>query len=293
MFEKFLNEEVSSRSVAVAYENIFEGIKYIEERDNKNVLNFDEKEVNELIDKYVRSKTYNATMVKLRLLRKFFHYIGNYTIDKLSDNIDNLVSSSHQVQHNRYISKEDLISLIGRLDNTSDKCIIMLLRNGIGIEFEIEDLINLTIEDVDFKNKTINNKPIDSYTMMLVEETMKEHEYISIGTYEKIIVYNMNSKYLFKTRITKGTNEGLSPFKPSGFRGRLQRIKMFLNDDERVVLSNLILSYVVDLVVDHELKCNVTMTQGELRMFLNKTIGNSKNVYDIRTMANYVKNNLN
>ena len=289
IYEKFLKEEVNSRSVEVAYESIFEGIKYIEERDNKNVLEFKERELLELIDKYVKSKTYNSTMVKLRLLRKFFHYIGNDTIDKLTNNIDDLIINTSKVQHNRYISKKDLINLIGKLDNASDKCILMLLRNGIGIEFEIEDLINLTIDNVDFKNKTVNGKPIDDYTLSLIKQTIEECEYISIGNYEKIIVYNMSSKYLFKTRITRGTNEGLAPFKPSGFRGRLQRIKSFLNDDERVILSNLILSYVVDLVVKYELENKITMSQRELRSYLIKTVGSCKSIYDIRTMVNYVK----
>ena len=128
--------------------------------------------------------------------------------------------------------------------------------------------------------------------MELVQQTIKEKEYVALGVYERIIIYNCNSKYLFKTRVTKGTNDGLAPFKPSGFRGRLQRIKSVLNDDERVILSNLILSYVVDLVVNYEIENNITMTQIELRKFLIDTIGSCKSIYDIRTMATYIKSTI-
>ena len=196
------------------------------------------KRLNELINMY-KGKTYNSTMVKVGLIRKFFHYIGNNAINIIIDDINNLVSNSFIEQHNRYISKKDLINLISKLDNASDKCILMLLRNGIGIKHEIEDLINLKIENINLNLKTIFEKRIDDYTMELVEQTMKEKEYIALGVYEKVIIYNSSSEYLFKTRITKATNDGLAPFKPSGFRGRLQRIKSMLDDDERVVLSNL------------------------------------------------------
>ena len=54
-------------------------------------------------------------------------------------------------------------------------------------------------------------------------------------------------------------------------------------------MSNLILSYVIDLVVDYEIENNITMTQNELKRFLMRTIGTCKSVYDIRSMATYIK----
>jgi hypothetical protein len=292
IYEKFINDVATSESVKRLYETIFDNVRYLEEKYNINVKQFSNIEINELINMCVKGKTYNSTMVKVGLIRKFFYYINNNAIDDVVDNINDLISNSYEIQHNRYISKADLIKLICKLENISDRCILMLLRNGIGIKHEIEDLINLKMENINLKSKTIYGKLIDDYTMELVQQTIKEKEYITLGVYERIIIYNCNSKYLFKTRITKGTNDGLAPFKPSGFRGRLQRIKSVLNDDERVILSNLILSYVVDLVVNYEIENNITMTQIELRKFLIDTIGSCKSIYDIRTMATYIKSTI-
>lgn len=292
IYEKFINDVATSESVKRLYETIFDNVRYLEEKYNINVKQFSNIEINELINMCVKGKTYNSTMVKVGLIRKFFYYINNNAIDDVVDNINDLISNSYEIQHNRYISKADLIKLICKLENISDRCILMLLRNGIGIKHEIEDLINLKMENINLKSKTIYGKLIDDYTMELVQQTIKEKEYITLGAYERIIIYNCNSKYLFKTRITKGTNDGLAPFKPSGFRGRLQRIKSVLNDDERVILSNLILSYVVDLVVNYEIENNITMTQIELRKFLIDTIGSCKSIYDIRTMATYIKSTI-
>ena len=81
-------------------------------------------------------------------------------------------------------------------------------------------------------------------------KNLREKEYITMGNYEKIIIYNMNSPYLFKTRPTKNTLDGNLPLKVSGFRGRMQKIKEITN--ENITLTNLILSYVVDEIIKYQ-----------------------------------------
>lgn len=176
------------------------------------------------------------------------------------------------------------------MENYSDKALLFLARNGIGMKFEAEDLVKLKVKDIDFKRNMIYNKRIDDYTMYLVKRATEEKEYVALGSYEKIIVYNMDSEYLFKTRRTKWTNDGLSHLKISGMRGRLQKIKEELNDNT-IILSNLTLSYVVDKVIEHQHKIERNLTQSELRDYLKYEFGITKNVYDIRNMTKQKANN--
>lgn len=287
----FINKEIHSESSLKAYNLMFNSLMSIEEELDKQSEKFNKEDLDIFIKHFCTSKTHSATRVKFTLLRNYFKFIGNKHIDKIrEENLIDLINQANETQYERYISKEDLIKLCGRLENNSDKCLLMLIRNGIGIEYEVEDLIKLTRDDIDFKNNKIHNKNIDSYTMELVDKTFKEREYISLGAYEKLVVYNMSSPYLFKTRRTKTTDDGMKPFKVSGIRGRLQRIKAVLKNDERVVLSNLILSYVVDLIIEKENELKRDLSLMEMKIFLNEKIGSSKNIYDIKCMVREVKN---
>ena len=127
--------------------------------------------------------------------------------------------------------------------------------------------------------------------MYIVKRAVEEKEYVSLGTYEKVIIYNPNSPYLFKTRPTKRTLTGLEPLRTSGFRGRMQKIKSELQDDS-IILSNLILSNVVDKVIDYQNELGRELTQSELRYYLKDEFGLTKNLYDIRKMTRQKLNKL-
>ena len=175
--------------------------------------------------------------------------------------------------------------MVNKLENNTDKAILLLARNGIGMEYEAQDLINLRVKDIDFKHNMIYDKKIDDYTMYITRLAMDEKEYVAIGNYDKIIIYNMNSEYLFKTRPTKSTLDGNLPLKVSGFRGRMQKIKEMTN--ENITLTNLILSYVVDEVVKYQEKIGKELTQLELREYL-KEINFTKNAYDVKKMTRQI-----
>ena len=123
--------------------------------------------------------------------------------------------------------------------------------------------------------------------MYITKLAMNEKEYVTIGNYDKIIIYNMNSEYLFKTRPTKSTLDGMLPLKPSGFRGRMQKIKAELEDDN-IILSNLIMSYIVDKVIEYQNEIGKELTQNELKYFLNINFGFTKNAYDVKKMTRQI-----
>ena len=283
LFLKQINNENTKKS----YESLFLKIRELENVLNKKAEDFTEKKEFLLLLEYCCGKsTYNSIYVKWSLIKMYFKYIGNNNIEVINNkDLNKIISNNKEYEIKRYIPKEQLIKEINKLENYSDKAMILLMRNGIGAKTDARDLIELKIKDIDFKNNKIYGKKIDDYTMYNVKMAVNEKEYVTMGNYEKIIIYNMNSPYLFKTRPTKNTLDGTLPLKVSGFRGRMQKIKEITN--ENITLTNLILSYVVDDVIKYQKKIGKELTQLELREYL-KEINFTKNVHDIKKMTRQI-----
>ena len=284
--DMFLNQ-IKNENTKKSYENLFFKIRKLENALNKNIEDFTEKKEFLLLLEYCCGKsTYNSIYVKWSLIKMYFKYIGNNNIEIINNkDLNKIISNNKEYEIKRYISKEQLIKEVNKLENYSDRAMILLMRNGIGTEVDAKDLIELKVKDIDFKHNRIYNKDIDDYTMYNVKMTVNEKEYITMGNYEKIIIYNMNSPYLFKTRPTKNTLDGNLPLKVSGFRGRMQKIKEITN--ENITLTNLILSYVVDEVIKYQKKIGKELTQLELREYL-KEINFTKNAYDVKKMTRQI-----
>ena len=286
--EKFLST-IYNESTRKSYENLFFKMRTLEDVLNKNIEEISTKREFLLLLEYCCGKsTYNSIYVKWSLIKRYYEYIGNNNINIITNkDLNKIIRDNKKNSINRYIPKEKLIQIVNKLENNTDKAIVLLARNGIGIEHEAQDLINLKIKDIDFKHNMIYNKKIDDYTMYITRLAMDEKEYVAIGNYDKIIIYNMNSEYLFKTRPTKSTLDGTLPLKVSGFRGRLQKIKIELEDDN-IILSNLIMSYIIDKVIEYQNEIGKELTQNELKYFLKTNFGFTKNVHDVKKMARQI-----
>ena len=286
--DMFLNK-IKNENTKKSYENLFLKMRTLEDILNKKAEDFTEKKEFLLLLEYCCGKsTYNSIYVKWSLLKRYYEYIGNNNIKVISNkDLNKIIRDNKEKDDNRYIPKEKLIKMVNKLENNTDKAILLLARNGIGMEYEAQDLINLRVKDIDFKHNMIYDKKIDDYTMYITKLAMNEKEYVTIGNYDKIIIYNMNSEYLFKTRPTKSTLDGMLPLKPSGFRGRMQKIKAELEDDN-IILSNLIMSYIVDKVIEYQNEIGKELTQNELKYFLNTNFGFTKNAYDVKKMTRQI-----
>lgn len=286
--DMFLNK-IKNENTRKSYENLFLKMRVLEDILNKKAEDFTEKKEFLLLLEYCCGKsTYNSIYVKWSLLKRYYEYIGNNNIKIISNkDLNKIIRDNKEKDDNRYIPKEKLIKMVNKLENNTDKAILLLARNGIGMEYEAQDLINLRVKDIDFKHNMIYDKKIDDYTMYITKLAMNEKEYVAIGNYDKIIIYNMNSEYLFKTRPTKSTLDGMLPLKPSGFRGRMQKIKAELENDN-IILSNLIMSYIIDKVIEYQNEIGKELTQNELKYFLNTNFGFTKNAYDVKKMTRQI-----
>ena len=123
------------------YQVLFAKVIELEKVLNKNIEDIETKEeftllLNHCIDK----GTYNSINSKWSLLKRYYDFIGNKNIKLITKkDLDKIIEINKEYEEKRYIYKEDLIKLVSKLENYSDKALLFLARNGIGMKFEAED----------------------------------------------------------------------------------------------------------------------------------------------------------
>lgn len=131
-----------------------------------------------------------------------------------------------------YIRFEELKNAMRLLDNAQDRFILIAIYNGIAGKSNMEDLLNLKVEDVDFINHKITLR--DRVVVMdeLLEKTLSEaieqttmYSELPTGHGTEEIELNMESPYVIKVRPRAMNLWGLEPLKYSGFRVRFANIK--------------------------------------------------------------------
>lgn len=129
-----------------------------------------------------------------------------------------------------YVAFEELKKGLSCLENPQDKFIVLAIYNGISGK-QMADLLNLKVEDVDFKNHDIKikNKYIkmdelfEEITSRAIKQTTMYSE-LSTGHGVEEIELNMESPYVIKVRPRAMNLWGLEPMKYSGFRVRFATI---------------------------------------------------------------------
>lgn len=132
-----------------------------------------------------------------------------------------------------YISLEELKKILLLVDNAQDRFIIMAIYNGIAGKSNMSELLNLKVEDVNFKNKTIKTMDkiirMDSILEKVTREAIEQKIYYteskgSVNNNEEI-EFNMDSPYIIKVRPISTTKNGLEPMKYGGFRTRFVTLR--------------------------------------------------------------------
>ena len=132
-----------------------------------------------------------------------------------------------------YITKKELINACFKLDNPQDKFILYALYNGVAGHNNMSDLLNLKVEDVDFKKHIIKLKDktikMDTEFEKITKEAIQQ-DYYYINRNSKFgregFDLNMSSPYVLKVKITNKTDFGLAPLKYDAFMGRMRKIQL-------------------------------------------------------------------
>ncbi len=242
---EFLNQFDNEKTREV-YKRVFKKSKEIEEEYDKDVFNFDETLIRDLLKVYKPSTDQSA--------RTYFNILSSYIqwgIDNgYSELLENPLKDSQSyfytfVEKKRlYLPKSDIDLIISRLVNAQDSFIIQALFEGIQGK-EVSELTLLTkeqIEDSEITGKLklidkCGNKRViypDAKTINLALLALKEEEYYKKnGLFDYIdnlkdVINLPESKYVLKPTATNNTLED----KPVSHYTVYNRLEMIKSLDE-------------------------------------------------------------
>lgn len=146
------------------------------------------------------------------------------------------------------IDKRELKNLVERLDNGVDKFIVAGLFYGLnGSSSKKEQLLNITVDDIDFDNSTITLLDgrvvvMDDFLKKIAKEACTQKCYVKLGNQGRSnadYFFNADSKYVVKVKPTQKNNNGLEPLGAEGFKTRLKSISAFLLGNNELTANTL------------------------------------------------------
>lgn len=146
------------------------------------------------------------------------------------------------------IDKRELKNLVERLENGVDKFIVVGLFYGLnGSSSKKEQLLNITVDDINFDNSTITLSDgrvvvMDSFLEKIAKEACAQKCYVKLGKQGNTnadYFFNEDSKYVIKVKPTKKNNNGLEPLGVEGYKCRLKAISKYLLGNNELTANTL------------------------------------------------------
>jgi integrase len=258
--QEFLDKQMKGTRDTYAY--VLKKADEFEQELQKAIYDFNFEERDELILTKYKNKSKGVVQSTLSPLKQYINFcIGKHVVRHNQNRFDEIPVSDYekyvnvQAQKNTYISKEECRELQKRIFNSQDKLILELLTWGIRGRTEAgnthEELINLTIDDVDFENHilTVTNNDdeirivrVDEYTIELIKEAIKQETYMCNNGTGTIKVMPINdSEYIFRT---PGKNK-FGKVDQQLFTRRMQSFQEWL-EKPYLTISNLWFSSIID-----------------------------------------------
>lgn len=170
------------------------------------------------------------------------------------------------------ITKKELKELTSRLENGIDKFILAGFFYGLNGEASYkEQLLNLEVNSIDFKNKKINlpdgrEVAMDELLTDVSKQAIKQKIYIKLGSQGRTnedYYLNSDSKYIIKIKPTKANNYGLEPLSAGGIKKRMTMLSDYLG--VKLTPSILKISGVYDLLKSQERKITIIEAESLLK----------------------------
>jgi len=235
--------------------SLFRKSKAKEEKFGKDLCNFNIKELTEFF-KSLHATTIRSLQNSTSTVEKYVEWAQrpenrdgktslkvNYaTAFDTKDKLEKLIDK--EKEHSMIIPKEELLERAMSADNPQDGVIIALLTDGVSHKNEFEELIELTIDDVDRTNGVINfpdrKVPISHETSILIRDAYRQEKYIS---------FSEDGESSRKYKIADGINilrglRGKAKVKAQIIHQRLMRLRENLsNKDDNQYFNATTISY--------------------------------------------------
>lgn len=226
---EFINNLECSDSVKESFKMIFKKVSPLEDRLDKDLKDFNRDELFLVLEE-LKGRSYNSVHTKWGITKKYLKHFNNPFVDTITSNDLKQFIVETEV---RYITREKLREKVSMLESASHQALLFLLFDGVGGK-GYKEICNLKFEDIDFEKGKITLEDrcvtVSKDTLNLLEKTKTEdtvtkilwkNDYPNFDTEYKV---NMNSPYVFKTRILKSTNNGMTPYKVTGLQRRLDSL---------------------------------------------------------------------
>lgn len=134
----------------------------------------------------------------------------------------------------KYLSKEEVLQMVHRLDNAQDKFIIYGIFNGL-ISSSNSDILQIKVSDVDFENKKIrvanSYVEFDEELEKIIKESITQQHYYKLGEQgrsNESYLLNIDSPYIIKSRPLPSNKNGSESMSVDTLKQRLIRLSSFL-----------------------------------------------------------------
>lgn len=243
---RFLNQFTNEKTKEV-YKRVFDKSRYLEIENGKDLFDFDEYDLNLLLESYISPKTKQSARTYGNIISSYIDwaidkgYSKNKVFNRIHDRQEYFNSFANK-QNSLYLSKDEIDAIIFRLVNAQDSFIIQALFDGIQGR-KVSELTLLTREQVDnaFKNNNIitlidgdGNKrevKLDNKTLELAVMASNEVEYykkngeVDYLDPSKETIRLKESKYILKPTSTSVKHDEDKPISHYTVYNRLEMIK--------------------------------------------------------------------
>ena len=238
--DEYLNfvKESYSESILNGYKMVFKKILPYEKQIDKDLRDFNLDELFQVLE-LLRGRSYNSVHTKWSLVRKYLTFYNNSYVSQItSKDIKNYISEVET----RYITREELREKVKMAGSDSHKALLFLLFDGVG-GLGYKDICNLKYSDIDFEKGVVTigedtyelSKDTLEYLKRAEKETTVTKFAISDDNTKSDDEYqvNPNSPYVFKTRMIKSTENGMTPYRTTGLQRRLDSLTKMLGMDHQ------------------------------------------------------------
>jgi len=249
---KFLDEYKRPNKVVqtlIFYRYIFQIAYATEQQLEKDIYDFNDKELRSLIGSY-KNGSLTAVQSVISVLKKYLDfcvskgYIRTNLLQDISGHDDYMQFVDKNVQKNKYITMEELEHMVSSCMNYQDAIIPAMLFYGFKGE-DCSEIVNLKNEHV---NKTENKIyiegrdqwfNIDDFLMDIIINAMDEREYNKSNGDDTVTMksryYNIHqTDYVLRVAARDNGNE---PIKPINLTSRINRIKTFFGNSYLTITS--------------------------------------------------------
>lgn len=189
--QEFLSKKPSQTAESDAF--VLRSADQYESLTGKSIYNLSYEELREMIAMQFKNSSPKVVTKNVSVLKKYIDFcIGKNLVEHGENRLDVFVASNalkfvnRQALLNKYISPEKLKEYQNILYNEQDKLLLQLPYVGVWGK-GLEEIINLTLNDIDEKNKMITlstndgkhrRLEVDLYTIGLIEDVYKQETYV-------------------------------------------------------------------------------------------------------------------